>query len=184
MVEELDEWLPGLNDESASVVERLDIHWVDRSPVWLSLDALAVVLVSISRRWSWEVFVEERHSVQRSLKFSSQDQEDKQTSVLPWRGAEKPGIRFSMIKGWPGGGHGGGFSLHDHHMISDWSNQVLTEQWSAVASADIGGLDGKRSVVAILLVLVPLDWKMTRRSLSSRSNETNLEWWSVRGAGV
>jgi hypothetical protein len=33
-----------------------------------------------------------------------------------------------MINGWPGGGHGGGFSLHDRHLIFEGSNQPLTEQ--------------------------------------------------------
>jgi hypothetical protein len=30
---------------------------------------------------------------------------------LPWRGKLAGGIRFSIINGWPHGGHGGGFSL-------------------------------------------------------------------------
>ena len=43
------------------------------------------------------------------VEMKNQDENDR--IILPCRGRVTGGIRFSIIKGCPGEGHGGGFSL-------------------------------------------------------------------------
>lgn len=46
---------------------------------------------------------------------------------LPCLGRTGAGIRFSIINGWPAGGHGGGFSLHVQKLIQKRIIDILIQ---------------------------------------------------------
>ena len=184
MAEEPDESLPEPNDEPAFVAAPLDIRLVDRSPFWLSLGELAVVLVNTSRRWLLEVWPEEQHIVRRSLK-----------TLLYWQSTQA-NERFTLTRSnecwnsllddqWLAGGR------KRRRLFPAWSSCDLRLIDSITYRTMIGGgVGGQRGTWRQMIG----GWdcpgactsgeKVGNHLLPSNSNEFNLEWWSVRVAVV